>query len=233
MDGQQRFDKIKELGICFKCLNRGHYSKKCKVKCDKCQGNHNVAMCGVKLNIAPQVNHVNVSPQVNVANDNSSEPPGVAMLSGHFSSKTVLQTAKVKVLNKNGDIVCAKLLFDSGCDRTYITYNCVNKCKPDLVTRTEVPYSSFGGHTSGKDIQSNVYKLQILNNEGEPVLIYAASIPEICNPLIRPVVPAHILNNFHHLDLADDFEDNSPLEIDILVGLDYYWSLITPKDAVQ
>ena len=63
--------------------------------------------------------------------------------------------------------------------------------------------------------------------------IVAAGIPSICDPLVRPVVPAHILNAFSHLRLADDFDYSSPLDLDILIGLDYYWNLISPKDAVQ
>ena len=228
LDGQQRFDKIKELGVCFKCLNSGHISKKCNFKCAKCKGNHNVTMCGIKLSepVVPQEN-------VLVENDNSPGPPTVAMLSGHYSNKTVLQTAKVKVVNNKGAIITAKLLFDSGCDRTYVSNKCVSKCKPDWVTRTEVPYSSFGGHTSDRDIQSNVYKLQVLDDKGKVISIFTTGIPKICNPLVRPVVPAHILDAFHHLDLADDFDNTSPLELDILIGLDYYWNLITRKDAVQ
>ena len=50
LDGQQRFDKLRELGVCFKCLNSGHISKKCKIKCAKCKSNHIVTMCGIKLN---------------------------------------------------------------------------------------------------------------------------------------------------------------------------------------
>ena len=114
-----------------------------------------------------------------------------------------------------------------------VSNKCVNKWKPDWVTRTEVPYSSFCGHTSGRDIQSNVYKLQVLDEKGKAISIFAAGIPNICNPLVRPVVPAHILDAFSHLHLADDFDNTSPLELDILIGLDYYWSLITPKDPVQ
>ena len=104
-------------------------------------------MCGIKLNepVALQAN-------IPVASDNTSGPPAVAMLSGHYSNKTVLQTAKVKVVNNKGAIITAKLIFDSGCDCTYVSNKCVNKCKPDWVTRTEVPYSSFGGHTSGRGI---------------------------------------------------------------------------------
>lgn len=33
LDGQQRYDKLKELGVCFRCLNSGHRSRNCKAKC--------------------------------------------------------------------------------------------------------------------------------------------------------------------------------------------------------
>ena len=63
-----------------------------------------MTMCGIKLNepVAPQAN-------LPVASDNPSGPPAVAMLSGHYSNKTVLQTAKVKVVNNKGGIISAKL----------------------------------------------------------------------------------------------------------------------------
>ncbi|XP_068232097.1 uncharacterized protein [Palaemon carinicauda] len=186
-------------------------------------------MCGIKVNMAPQTN---------VENGDHGAPPSASMLSGHYSNKTVLQTAKVKVMNNKGGFVTAKLLFDSGCDRSYVSSKFTEICKPEWVTRTEAPYSSFGGHcsgghSSGKDIETNVYKLNVLDNKGKIIPIFAASIPKICNPLVRPVVPTHILDPFSHLDLADDFDDSSLLEIDVLIGLDYYWSLMNPKDAVQ
>ncbi|XP_068218384.1 uncharacterized protein [Palaemon carinicauda] len=181
-------------------------------------------MCGIKVNMAPQTN---------VENGDHVAPPSASMLSGHYSNKTILQTAKVKVMNNKGGFVTAKLLFDSGCDRSYVSSKFTEICKPEWVTRNEAPYSSFGGHSSGKDIESNVYKLNVLDNKGKIIPIFAEGIPKICNPLVRPVVPTHILDAFSHLDLADDFDDSSLLEIDILIGLDYYWSLMNPKDAVQ
>lgn len=119
------------------------------------------------------------------------------------------------------------------CDRSYVSNKFVGKCKPKWVKSTEVPYSSFGGHSSNRDIQSNVYELKVLDCRGEVFPIVVTGIPNICNPLVRRVVPAHILNAFSHLRLADDFDHTSPLELDIPIGLDYYWNLITPNEAVQ
>ncbi|XP_068213445.1 uncharacterized protein [Palaemon carinicauda] len=250
LDGQQRY-KIRELGVCVKCLNRGHISKGCKVRCAKCQGGYNVVMCGIKLNMTPQTNvemcgiKLNMAPKqidtkclhdtqlVPLINSDHMAPPSASMLSAHYSNKTVLQTAKVKIMNNKGGFVTAELLLDSGCDRSYVSSKLTEICKPEWVTRTEAPYSSFGGHSSGKDIESDIYKLNVLDNKSKIIPICAASIPKICIPLVRLVVPTYILDAFSHLGLADDFDDSSPVELDILIGVDYYWSLINPKDAIQ
>ena len=73
LDVQQRFDKIKELGVCFRCLHSGHLSRSCKAKCSKCQGDHNNTMCGIKLNFASKVN---------VEKNKLRGPQTLAMLSG-------------------------------------------------------------------------------------------------------------------------------------------------------
>ena len=213
LDAQQSFDKIKELDVCFRCLSSGHLSRNCKVKCSKCHDDHNGSMCGIKLNVVSKVN---------VEENKQKDPQTLVMLSGLNRNKTVLQTAKVKVVNSKGDIVTARLLFDTGCDRSYVSNKFVEKCKSEWVTSTEVSYSSFGGHSSDKDVESNVYKLRVLDDKGNVLPIVAAGIPSICDPLVRPVVPAHILNAFSDLRLADDFDYSSLLDLDILIRLDYY-----------
>lgn len=43
------------------------------------------------------------------------------------------------MVNSIRNTVTAKLLFDSGCDRSYVSYKFIRKCKPEWVTNTEVP----------------------------------------------------------------------------------------------
>lgn len=134
--------------MCFRCLNSGHRSRNCKAKCSTYQGDHNSSMCGIKLSLATKANMDN--------QQNTSSPKTLAILLGNYNTRTVLQTAKVKVVNDKGEIITARLLFDNGCDRSYVSNKFVGKCKPKWVTSTEVPYSSFGGHSSNRDIQNNV-----------------------------------------------------------------------------
>ena len=55
------------------------------------------------------------------------------------------------------------------------------------------------------------------------------TVPSICEPIHGQPV-AHYEELYPHLiglDLADDAEEASPCEIEVLVGSDFYWDLIT------
>ncbi|XP_042892723.1 uncharacterized protein LOC122266866 [Penaeus japonicus] len=225
LSGQERGEKIRSLGVCFKCLNSGHSSRFCKaqIKCASCEGNHNTLMCGVKLDFSPRQEEVNKGQK----SDN------VTLMSSQGGSCTVLQTAKVKVCGTDGRIVTAKVLFDNGADRSYISSSFVKKCKPQWLTSNPIPYSSFGGHSAGKEELRNVFKISMLDKDNNVVPVITAEIPKICQPLVRPVVPNHVLNSFSHVELADDYNSASPMVIDVLIGLDYYWTLISAADAIQ
>ena len=60
--------------------------------------------------------------------------------------------------------------------------------------------------------------------------------PVICSPVFRPTVPENILRKteIKGISLAEGslVNDNNQVEIDILVGLDYYWKLVKPKISV-
>ena len=58
----------------------------------------------------------------------------------------------------------------------------------------------------------------------------------ICSPVFRPTVPEDILRKIEikGIALAEGslVNDDNQVEIDILVGLDYYWKLLKPKISV-
>lgn len=59
--------------------------------------------------------------------------------------------------------------------------------------------------------------------------IHAASIPVICLPLVRPNVPSDILASLKGFDLANSFNQDGPLKMDILIGLDFFWCFMLSK----
>jgi len=54
-------------------------------------------------------------------------------------------------------------------------------------------------------------------------------VPMICEPLIGQPISECIQGNWHlaTLKLVDFAEGNSALSVDILIGSDYYWELVT------
>ena len=234
LNGKDRGEKIRSLGLCFKCLNSGHMSRECRarVRCTKCNGAHSVLLCGVRLEPNPKKEEgEGKEGSVNVSSDKPIVD--VTLLSGQGGSCTILQTAKVQVSSGDGAFATARVMFDSGADRSYVSSNFVKKCKPRWISSAPLPYSSFGGHGAGKNEHRNVFELRLRNSDKKMVPVIAAEIPKICQPLFRPVVPYSVLDFFSNVELADDYLHDSPIEIDILIGLDYYWTLISPVDALQ
>ena len=61
---------------------------------------------------------------------------------------------------------------------------------------------------------------------GSKVQVKATEVPVICLPLSRPSVDKHMLDSFRHLQLADDLPGGE-MTIDILIGQDMFWELIS------
>ena len=145
---------------------------------------------------------------------------------------TVLQTAKVRVKSPGGWIL-ATLLYDSGCDRSYIASTLVKTCKPKETGKEWVSYSSFGGQHSSKPRLTSVYNLELQEVKGGSIFLSVAEVPVICPPLSRERVSQEILNHFQHLQLADDYGNNTTLHIEIVIGNDFYWHFLETSNIVQ
>ena len=73
----------------------------------------------------------------------------------------------------------------------------------------------------------NVFNVLLQNDEGaETVLV--TEIPSVCASMYRPGIPADVLSSIgDEVMLVDPGE--CQVEVDILIGLDSYWKLMTPE----
>ncbi|KAK3889709.1 hypothetical protein Pcinc_006275 [Petrolisthes cinctipes] len=238
-------EKLRTLGLCFRCLEKGHISRGCKHKCSKCQGYHNVLFClkgqlKVTSNNVPSVNE-SVQPagdSVPVTSDSRTQSPvsyvGVALCktqkgSEHLKSTCcVLQTAKVRVINGEGKSVDATVLFDTGSDRSYVSKSLVKNVRPTWLNSEPISYSAFGNNSS-QGHMCNLYDLRLEDCKGLVHSLVAVEINTICAPLIRPRVPEDTLRGYEYLPLADDYLHNQHINVDILVGVDSYWKFMLPN----
>ena len=66
-------------------------------------------------------------------------------------------------------------------------------------------------------------------NQGSELELTMRSVPHICEPLTAQPIKlcASTCDHLLHLELADSCGDNSTLGVDVLIGSDYYWDLVT------
>ena len=138
---------------------------------------------------------------------------------------TVLQTARVFVQGTQG-ITEATLMFDTGSDNSYITSSLVHKIKPEWVSSQRMSYAAFGGGTPSRSEMHNIYTMKLQGAHGGRVDLRAVEIKSICAPIYRPRVPNAVLQSFEGLELADHYDENREVTVDILIGLDRYWDFM-------
>ena len=71
----------------------------------------------------------------------------------------------------------------------------------------------------------------IVTKNGEPLILSAVVVPHICDPVhMQPI--SSFKNAYEHLsglELAELGNVTGELEIDVLIGADYYWRLVTGR----
>ena len=249
---EDRITKRKELGLCIKCL-KGHH-KFCNAKCSKCMGfhhdllhrnfaqpvtNHNNKQVSQSLTKQMQLPHelsgqatsVDLSPSAASFQPKTENLVCVNHSTVLNSTVTVLQTAKVKVKVGN-NVYVATLLFDTGSDKSYISSKFTSKIKPDLIGREVISYSVFGESNSSKSIISKLFSLDIVGINNQINNIEVLEVPNVCKTLFRQKVPQEILQQFG-VEFADNYQHDRNLQIDILIGMNYFWHIIQPNNFIK
>ena len=104
------------------------------------------------------------------------------------------------------------------------------KKSPRWVRSESVAYAAFGGKSSGV-VDRDVYELCMSSTNASvspSVMMQAIRVPVICAPLHRPTLAASVMAELAHLPLASRPPPDEPLHVDVLVGMDFYWSLVRP-----
>ena len=210
-------------GLCFNCL-MFHKVRDCrqkaKCRCPKLPGKHHPVLCKCddthdlgkdeKEDIPKDVKSLNV---VN-----------------HSLRQTVLQVAEVTANESNEKM---NILFDSGSDKSYISSSCVKRLGLSPIGREKISGALFGQSKPNECKIRNKFRLTLKTVEGIGEEMIVTESPTICTPIQRPKLPETILESLKRrgLKLASESmgDSDSHLNIDILIGLDYYWYFIKPN----
>ena len=237
-DINARKEVLRKSGRCYVCLRKYHISRNCRstVNCSRCRGRHHVTIC----------------PRMTPRSSNDPNTPipgaqgGLSPLPGNMQGSTntlyvdaqtpvLLQTARLQLYNLSDTrvppiCVAVRAIMDSGSQRTYVTSQVRERLNPPTKRTESLRIKTFGS-TEGQDTVCEAVELGLLTRDGETLKLTAMVVPFICNPLTsQPIRQSkegydHLLG----LDLADSAEIEDVLQIDVLIGSDVYWNLVTGR----
>jgi hypothetical protein len=242
-DRDARMKLLRDSKRCFVCLRIGHNANKCDStkKCRHCSGRHHQSICPSNSdrshsNHPPSNQHQQVDrTKTTESSHNSSEVseatrnnPTTTAVTQTTKGSVLLQTARAVVSNGSRS-VSARILFDTGSQRSYVRKSLQTQLRLKPIAKETLQLNTFGESKSKRE-NCEVFKLNIANKNGRgSTEIRAIGFPTICAPLPSKVN----VGEYSHLDGLDlaDFdsgdEGNNSDSIDILVGADHYWDIVT------
>ena len=141
----------------------------------------------------------------------------------------LLQTEKVKVKNcENSYVNSTRFLFGSCSQLSYITPQLRNRLKLKTVGTQKTSIQTFENNCSENILEK--VNLRILALDGLEICV-TCFVKEICAPLSNQNINlakegfAHIKN----ILLLDSNPNNESLSVDVLIGVDYHWSIINKQ----
>ena len=142
----------------------------------------------------------------------------------------LLQTAQAFVFNPGNPQKSrqVRIVFDCGSQRSYITDQVSRELSLLPEGKQRLTIVTFG--SSEQHVRScKLIQLGITLKDGRTQSLLLLSVPCICEPLtVQPI--SFCQKNFNHLeglDLAASSDGSSGLNIDIFIGSDQYWELVT------
>ena len=255
-DPAERKKLLMKSGRCFACLRRYHMQRDCRsaMRCPNCGGRHHVSIC---MKGQPRSVPARGSNSQTGSSDHSSALPtpsagpsaplpansqstsrhqranGLPTSSMHYVDAKVpvlVQTARTCVYNteQSQSAMEIRIILDSGSQRSYVT----TRVKETLGLRSEsaeVMLIKTFGSDAEKRHTCEVVSLGMKVKDGGNLVMSLLTVPMICQPLsAQPISLAR--DKYDHLcemDLADFSNGDDDLEIDVLIGSDHYWKLVT------
>ena len=242
----EKFDKIKTVEErrsllqrqqrCLNCLGLNHTKIQCfsKGRCMKCKKKHHTSICDENQENTTQSASSQIKDDKGPKNDQLSVD---SMLKNrtHMGATHVLpskahilmQSAVTKISGNNKKYYQARILFDTGSQRTFITQEMKHKLKLGTMGSELLDVTTFGT-LQGRRKTYDLVALT-LSTEVENIKITALVTPVICPPLSAKVKNLQIPPELQGLKLADPSHASENLKVDIIIGNDYYGQLITGK----
>ncbi|XP_003369740.1 zinc knuckle protein [Trichinella spiralis] len=219
MSPKERITNVKKLGLCFLCLKKGHLATTCKAKL-RCR----VKECSKRHH--PLI-HLNQEKRSVIENQTDTiEKNKVHVTHAMVGNRgTLLQSARARLYNEDGNSMIVNCLFDSGSQRSFVKKSVAEALSLKGPFET-VNIESFGNINSEclRVRRVKFWLTSVRDKSHKKQMVEALCLKKITD---RPNVRLDIkqYSHFTSLQLAEDFTDLSST-FDVLIGLDYYYDFI-------
>ena len=230
---QVRKKILSQKNRCFICLRPGHVARNChtSMRCLKCNQRHHSTICDCysKETVNEKSSTGNAKEKSKDSLANSSQ----STTNMHVNAKksVLLQTARVQVKppqQQQSSIV--RMVLDSGSQKSYVTKEVKDALELPVIGKDKLLIKTFG-ETTPKITTCEIAQFTILCKNGTEFIMQAYVVPVICTPISNQVLSLAVekYDHLRRLDLADYCEGDeldSDKKVGILIGADYYWSLV-------
>ena len=233
-DVPTRKEALRKTGKCYVCLKKYHLSKDCRshIRCQKCRGRHHITICPRQIqrdsntSTSPGSSHGLPDETSSV----SKTPRTTSSFYAGVQGPILLQTAQLNLVNPTcGELrTVARAIMDTGSQRTYITCRLRDELDLPAMTTESLRINTFGD-TATYDSSCDVVQVDLETKDYGILQITALVVPVICDPLTsQPISRSQkCYDHLVDLELADTADATDALEIDMLIGSDWYWNLAT------
>ena len=101
----------------------------------------------------------------------------------------------------------------------------INNLSPCCTVVESVAFVAFGSSWSVASQIRGIYNVDFFADIKSCVTVNVIEIEQICAPVCSTAIPHCLIEQLSHVPLVTAPVDNN-LTIDLLVGLDYYWSIV-------
>ena len=243
LDPAKRLEFVKQQKLCFNCLARDKISQcTSKHRCQTCRRKHHTSLCMEKptTTAPPPQSQATVS-QGNTTTSATSDMPTQVTPTSSFTTisrskentdslptgngKCLLKTATATIATSNHQAT-AHVLFDEGSQRSFILQSLADEMGLQPYKTDKIFLSTFGAHSPSINTL-NVAQINLVTNSGEQLPLSVLIVPTIASPILN-IVESDIsqLPYLRNLPLAHPVTTDRQFHISLLIGADYYWSIV-------
>ncbi|XP_064475845.1 uncharacterized protein LOC135389743 [Ornithodoros turicata] len=216
----EKLRKLQESGRCFRCTGANHISKRCwrKLQCTKCQERHASSVCN------PKADKLSTEDK----NSDGSMQMSLGLVEETSDSVTVLQTSVAWCKGELGKAKC-KVMFDTGSQRSFVTEEVAERLRCRTVGKEKLRIGVFGGQGAERTFRRVSLKLQSMSSDKEYKI--EVLVTDVISTQRTPTPGPAIIDSMREKNLAVEHLlcRESRQQVQILVGADHYWDLVTGK----